>query len=253
MWETAFARDEVTGAVCNSLAMLGTRGGALLSALCPTLEKLLRGCRTAVSTAEEGEGALGVSNEEDLAEALQRQRAAMACVLCCWEGLNGDSPLPLSTNTSGTGAPANSTSPLSALEKPMALACIQAMKIAGRVDGADEARRARLLRPVLVLIKRWHSLLPIILETIMAEAAATATSRTAEPLIRCLRHVVGDAWLREHLRRRHLSTLRETSETLCKSVYGSPLQELVIQLSADVDLLGGGRSQMAWQGGIDKD
>lgn len=42
LWETVFGRDEVTGAVCNSLAMIGTRGGALLAALQPTLLQLLR-------------------------------------------------------------------------------------------------------------------------------------------------------------------------------------------------------------------
>lgn len=268
LWEDVFERDEVTGAVCNSLAMLGTRGGALLGALRPTLEKLLRGgSRDGSAAAGGGKGQSGGSDGEEqattasgggghgaadraeearLVESLQRQRAAMACLLCCWQGLNAEPPSPNQAgdamHSSAPAAGAPSTSPLSALERPMARACVQAMRVAGRVDAAEKARGARLLRPVLVLVKRWHSLLPLILDSIVEAVASDRETRSAEPLVRCLQAVVCDSWLREHLRRRHLSSLREATETLCKTSDMYPLHGLVVQLRADVELLGGGPS-----------
>lgn len=260
LWETAFARDEVTGAVCNSLAMVGTRGGALIEALRPTLLQLLRGNKSPTERGvdawdDEHAGKTGdrdAAEEDAMAVSLQRQRAAMASVLCCWEGLNGGEP----STTASPSHVGTSESPLTALEKPMATACVQAMRAAGRVEALEQARSVRLLRPVLVLVKRWHSLLPAMLESIVEAAADIAHTvvtvgggggeigrtgwRSIEPLIRCLQAVVRDPGLQGPLRRRHLGPLRMTAETLCGSLQGSPLQTLVVQLRADIELLGGG-------------
>lgn len=270
LWETVFRRDAVTGAVCNSLAMIGTRGGALLEALRPTLLQLLRegnsgrrgAAGTATETSGDGGGGAAVSqslDEDSLATTLQRQRAAMACVLCCWDGLDGldvePSTVATAASTAATAAP-QSESPLSALEGPMAVASVRAMEAAGRVEAAEQSRGARLLRPVLVLVKRWPALLPLILSRIVdATADATVAGeggvvpggefgvRSMEPLLRCLMVVVRDPGLQGQLRRRHLGMLRSTSRMLCGALERSPLKDVVVQLRADVELLGGGLTE----------
>ncbi|CAM9535959.1 unnamed protein product [Ectocarpus sp. 4 AP-2014] len=281
LWETVFGRDEVTGAVCNSLAMIGTRGGTVLEALQPTLLQLLRhrsirqGGGGSAGKGEKSQGAAGgrgggdVSvvrslDEGSLAAVLQGQRAAMACVLCCWEGLDvatefSRSPSPADTNN-GTGNAKPTPSPLSALEKPMAAACVWAMKTAGTAEAAEKARGARLLRPVLVLVKRWPALLPLmvalivettseVVEAAQHDAASAAMqdrtvgiggTRPLEPILRCLQTVVRDQGLQGQLRRRHIGVLREGARTLCAALDGSPLKGVVVQLQADVDVLGGG-------------
>ncbi|CAM9643721.1 unnamed protein product [Ectocarpus fasciculatus] len=281
LWETVFGRDEVTGAVCNSLAMIGTRGGKLLEALQPTLLQLLRhrsirqGGGGSAGKGEKKQGTAGGRGSSDvsvvrsldeisLAAALQGQRAAMACVLCCWEGLDvatefSRSPAPADTNN-GSGNAKPAPSPLSALEKPMAAACVWAMKTAGTVEAAEKARGAHLLRPVLVLVKRWPALLPLMVALIVettsevVEAAkhdaadAAMQDRTVgiggtqplEPILRCLQTVVRDQGLQGQLRRRHIGVLREGARTLCAALDGSPLKGVVVQLQADVDVLGGG-------------
>lgn len=283
LWETVFGRDEVTGAVCNSLAMMGTRGGALLKALRPTLLQLLRhrskpgrggserekrGKKQAAAGGGDG-GDVSIvrsPDEESLAAMLQGQRAAMACVLCCWEGLDaGADPCCPVSATAGT-AKANSgnaaksaPSPLSALEKPMAAACVWAMKTAGIAEAAEKARGARLLRPVLVLVKRWPALLPLMLELIVKAAsevtkapvhgagvvmqdgiAGVGGSPSLEPVLRCLQAVVRDPGLQGQLRRRHVGVLSESARRLCVELDGSPLKDVVVQLRADVVVLGGG-------------
>lgn len=280
LWEMVFGRDEVTGAVCNSLAMIGTRGGTLLEALQPTLLQLLRhrsirqggggsagkGEKTQGTAGERGGGDVSVVrslDEGSLAAVLQGQRAAMACVLCCWEGLDvatefSRSPAPADTNN-GTGNAKPTPSSLSALEKPMAAACVWAMKTAGTAEAAEKARGARLLRPVLVLVKRWPALLPLMVALIVettsevVEAAkhdaagAAMQDRTVgiggtqplEPILRCLQTVVRDQGLQGQLQRRHIGVLREGARTLCAALDGSPLKGVVVQLQADVDVLGG--------------
>lgn len=284
LWQTVFGRDEVTGAVCNSLAMIGTRGGALLEALQPTLLQLLRhrsiragasgvgggkrGKKQVAAGGGGGGGGRGSScggdvsilrslDEEPLAAVLQGQRAAMACVLCCWEGL--DAAGAETSSASAKAGPAAASSPLSALEKPMAAACLWAMKTAGTAEAAGgKSLGARLIRPVLVLLKRWPALLPLILALIVeATSEATAAgggegadmhdgvvgigeSQALEPVLRCLQAVVRDPGLRRQLRRRHVGALRETAGTLCAELEGSPLKDFVVQLRADVEVLGGG-------------
>lgn len=292
LWEVVFARDEITGAVCNSLAIVGSRGCALLDALRPTLLDLLEGrgkrkrksglrsqrceeqtrkasdaCSDATATA-----APAAQREDDLALTLQGQRAAMACVLCCWEGLvgeacTGSTPNPSSAAGASATTPAAQasngvrSSPLSGLEEPIALACVQAMRAAGRVDAVEEARGARLLRPMLVLVKRWAALLPAILASIVAAAEVAATGvpaagtaavadvvlpgvgtgpRSVEPLLRCLQLVVRDPGLQGQLRRLHVRGLQLTASALCRLLDDSPLRTVVAQLRADVELLGGG-------------
>lgn len=281
LWETVFGRDEVTGAVCNSLAMIGTRGGALLEALQPTLLQLLRhrnirggdrgggkrGKKQQVSTGEGGDvSVLRSLDEEPAASLLQGQRAAMACVLCCWEGLDlaaaaaaAASPPAPAGNVKGAAKP----SPLSALERPMAAACVLAMKTAGTAEAAEKARGARLLRPVLVLVKRWPALLPLMLALIVqaSSEAAPVTAQNGEgtamledgvdggggrsrsslePILRCLQTVVRDPGLQGQLRRRHMGVLRESASKLRDALEGTPLRDVVVQLRADVDVLGGG-------------
>lgn len=280
LWATVFGRDEVTGAVCNSLAMIGTRGGALLEALQPTLLQLLR--HRSIRGASGGSGGgkqekkqiaagggvgddasfMRALDEETTAAVLQRQRAAMACVLCCWEGLGAgaeSSPKLTTADTNASGHAASSPSLLVALERPVAAACVWAMKIAGTAEAGANARGTRLLRPVLVLVKRWPALLPLIL-ALIAEAASEVTTaarggegdavqgggvgaggfQSLETVLRCLQAVVRDPALQGQLRRRHLGVLRERSETLCAELDGSPLKDVVIQLRADVHVLGGG-------------
>lgn len=281
LWETVFGRDEVTGSVCNSLAMIGTRGGTLLEALQPTLLQLLRhrsirqGGGGSAGKGEKKQGTAGgrgggdVSvvrslDEGSLAAVLQGQRAAMACVLCCWEGLDvttefSRSPAPADTNN-GTGNAKPAPSALSALEKPMAAACVWAMKTAGTAEAAEKTRGARLLRPVLVLVKRWPALLPLmvalivettseVVEAAKHDAAGAAMqdrnvgiggTQPLEPILRCLQTVVRDQGLQGQLRRRHIGVLREGARTLCAALDGSPLKGVVVQLQADVDVLGGG-------------
>ncbi|CAM9843064.1 unnamed protein product [Scytosiphon promiscuus] len=295
LWETVFGRDEVTGAVCNSLAMIGTRGGALLGALQPTLLQLLRhrskrgdsggvGGKRGKKQAPSGESGGGGSggggggdfsvlqslDEEPAAALLQGQRAAMACVLCCWEGLDSATAPPPSPAPAGT-AKAARPSPLSALEKPMAAACVRAMKAAGTAEAAEKARGARLLRPVLILVKRWPALLPLMLALIVqasSEAPSAAApsvedgeggatpmlledgvvtaggggsrSSSLEPILRCLQTVVRDPGLQGQLRRRHVGVLRESASKLGEALEGTPLRDVVLQLRADVDVLGGG-------------
>lgn len=280
LWETVFGRDEVTGAVCNSLAMIGTRGGALLEALQPTLLQLLRHRSIRGTSGGRGEGKRekkrvaaggGVGgdvsivrslNEEALAAVLQGQRAAMACVLCCWEGLGAgaeSSPASTTGNTNAHGHAASSPSPLLALERPVAAACVWAMNTAGTAEAGEKARGARLLRPVLVLVKRWPALLPLMLALIV-EAASEVTAaamggegdamqdgtvgvggfQSLEPVLRCLQAVVRDPALQGQLRRQHAGVLRESTNTLCAELDGSPLKDVVLQLRADVHVLGGG-------------
>lgn len=306
LWETVFGRDEVTGAVCNSLAMIGTRGGALLEALRPTLLQLLRhrskrgrsggelgnrGKKQAAAGRGGGGGGGGGDHasivrspdDESLAAMLQGQRAAMACVLCCWEGLDVGGGGGADSCPSSVSAPAaaagtakgndnkdndnakSAPSPLSALERPMAAACVWAMKTAGTAEAAEKARGARLLRPVLVLVKRWPALLPLMLELIV-EATAEVTTKAAlsvggegaacvqggavggvgvggsqslEPVLRCLQAVVRDPGLQGQLRRRHVGVLRESTGRLCVELDGSLLKGVVVQLRADVDVLCG--------------
>lgn len=282
LWETVFHRDEVTGAVCNSLAMIGTRGRALLEALRPTLLQLLRQ-RSVRGRSERGGAQGGIGDGSDLimdrlpdgdgiARLLQGQRAAMACLLCCWDGLDADATSAKLTAEGGADAVSSATdtlapkyeSPLLPLEAPMAAACVQTMKFAGMEEGQDQARGARLLRPVMVLVKRWPSLLPSMLSMIVdtardvAQEAAGATQikgdslrvsgggiqglgryRALEPLLRCLQILVRDPGLQGRLRRRHLGALLETTKALCDVLGGSPLQDVVAQLLADVELLGG--------------
>lgn len=273
LWETVFARDGVTGAVCNSLAMIGTRGGALLEALQPTLLQLLRRGRNG-SVCTGGNDSVAVvdrsrDGDDSLGVALQGERAAMACLLCCWEGLEVDSgagtpatpataleTLPARTTTATTPIATKSTRLLSALERPMAAACVRAMRTAGTMDAAQQARGARLLRPVIVLVKRWPALMPAILTSILSSTAnVTAASnkgasggsdtvvgvRSLESLLRCLQCLVRDSGLQGQLRRRHVGALRAATGTLCATLDGSPLKDLVVQLRADVELLGGGR------------
>lgn len=64
--------------------------------------------------------------------------------------------------------------------------------------------------------------------------------RSLEPLLRCLQAVVRDPGLQGQLRRRHLGALRDTAGSLCAALDGSPLKDIVVQLRADVSLLGGG-------------
>lgn len=315
-WQTVFARDKVTGAVCNSLAMVGTRGGALLEALRSTLLQLLEGNRARPRAKAAAGGGMGrgvlrsssiegqarkssgaqcaaatasaatcvtdaedLQGEQTLAVALQGQRAAMACVLCCWEGLDsepsstaslpGSSSEAAATSTAAVAAAAAATtaarngisgveppSPLAALEQPMAMACVQAMRVAGTNNASPEQKvfSARLLRPVIVLVKRWPTLLPTILARIVAAAAAVGEdggplrsggvgatgSRSIEPLVRCLQVVVRDPGLQGQLWRRHLRSLHEAVEALCGSLKDSLLRPVVEQLRADVGLLGGG-------------
>lgn len=283
LWETVFRRDDVTGAVCNSLAMIGTRGRVLLEALRPTLLQLLR--QRSGRGRGEREGAQGggdggsglimgrLPDEDGMASLLQGQRAAMACVLCCWDGVDVDATSAKLTAEGSADAVSNATdtlapkseSPLLPLEAPMAAACVQAMKFAGTEDAQDQARGARLLRPVIVLVKRWPSLLPSMLSMIVDAArdvtqeAAGATQikggslrvsgggirrlgrfRALEPLLRCLQILVRDPGLQGRLRRRHLGALLETAKALCDILGGSPFQDVVAQLLADVELLGGG-------------
>lgn len=250
LWDTVFARDEVTGGVCNSLAMIGTRGGALLEALRPTLLHLLRqgnggrGGGKNLAKKAFGGGAVAQELDEDaFAVSLQGQRAAMACVLCCCEGLDV-------ADTLACAAPGAATpnSPLSALERPIAEACVRAMKTAGTAEAAEHARGARLLRPVLVLVKRWPALLPLIL-TLITKTTPSATPapageggaggfRSLEPLLRCLQTVVRDPGLQGQLRRRHLCGLRLTVRTLGEALDASPLKDMMVELQADVELLG---------------
>lgn len=280
LWETVFGRDEVTGAVCNSLAMIGTRGGALLKALQPTLLQLLRHRSTRRAGGGQGggkrekklvsaAGSVGDDisivrslDEETLAAVLQGHRVAMACVLCCWEGLGAGaecSSTSTITDVNAHGSAASPPSSLSTLERPVAAACVWAMKTAGTAEAGEKARGARLLRPVLVLVKRWPSLLPLILALIV-EAASELTSavmggegdamqdgiagycesQSLEPVLRCLQAVVRDPALRGQLRRRHVGVLRESAKNLCTEMEGSPLKDIVVQLRADVDVLGGG-------------
>lgn len=295
----------MTGAVCNSLAMIGTRGGALLEALRPTLLQLLRhrskrgrsggeranrGKKQAAAGGGGGGGGgdhvsiVRSPDEESLAAMLQGQRAAMACVLCCWEGLDAgggaDSCSSVSAPAAAGSAKANNNnnngsasksapSPLSALEKPVAAACVWAMKTAGTAAAAEKARGARLLRPVLVLVKRWPALLPLMLELIVKATSEATTkpalsvggegaaavqggivggvsvgvggSQSLEPVLRCLQAVVRDPGLQGQLRRRHVGVLRESAGRLCVELDGSPLKGVVVQLRADVDVLCGGR------------
>lgn len=280
LWDTVFGRDEVTGAVCNSLAMIGTRGGALLEALQPTLLQLLRHRSIrGVSGGggggkrEKKQGAAGGSvgddvsivrslDEEALAAVLQGQRAAMACVLCCWEGLGAGAESSSTSTTADAnagGQAASSPSPLFALERPVAAACVWAMKTAGTAEAAEKARGARLLRPVLVLVKRWPALLPLMLALIVkaaseVTAAAMGGERGAvpdgvvgvggfhslEPVLRCLQALVRDPTLQGQLRRRHVGVLRESTKALCAELDGSPLKDVVVQLRADAQVLGGG-------------
>lgn len=324
LWETVFARDKVTGAVCNSLAMVGTRGSALLEALRPTLLKLLSGRRARPRVKGVGGGGSGSDgggeggnsrssgvtghakkgsashsadtpgddgaeeeeqqSEQAVAVTLQGQRAAMACVLCCWEGLDSEpsfntylqSSPSEATKTPSTAAAAAAAAacatPLCALEQPMVLACVQAMKTAGTwtntaATAEQKSFTARLLRPVLVLVKRWPALLPAILTRIVviAKACAAATNsmavamppastgaapvevmkgaiglRSVEPLVRCLQVMIRDAGLQGQLQKWHLGSLEATAETLCVSLDGSPLWTVVEQLRADVRLLAGG-------------
>lgn len=253
LWDTVFARDEVTGAVCNSLAMIGTRGGALLEALRPTLLHLLRqgnggrgGGKNPAKKAFRGGTVAQELDEDAFAVSLQGQRAAMACVLCCWEGL--DVADTLACAAPGAATP---SSPLSALERPIAEACVRAMKTAGMAEAAEHARGARLLRPVLVLVKRWPALLPLIL-TLITKTTPSATPvpagegraggaggfRSLEPLLRCLQTVVRDPGLQGQLRRRHLGGLRLTVRTLGEALDASPLKDVIVELQADVELLG---------------
>lgn len=277
LWETVFGRDDVTGAVCNSLAMIGTRGGALLDALQPTLLQLLRhgsgqeggGRERARKDVTPAPGAALVRSpdEDSLAVALQGQRAAMACVLCCLEGLDMEcSTTPAATanaaNTSTATATTKPESPLSALERPVAAACVRAMKTAGTAEAVEQARGARLLRPVLLLVKRWSALLPQILALIVNVASDVTAAvaggedvvargeglgvtgvRSLEPLLRCLQAVVRDPGLQGPLRRRHLCDLRVAVKTLCGALDASSLKCIVVQLRADVELLGGGRTE----------
>eukprot|EP00752_Nemacystus_decipiens_P011089 g9853.t1 len=279
-WETVFGRDEVTGAVCNSLAMIGTRGGALLEALQPTLLQLLRhrsilgisgGRGRGKGGSKQGAAGGGIGgdvsivrslDEEALAAVLQGQRAAMACVLCCWEGLAAganSSPASTTADTNAGSHATSSPSPLLALERPVAAACVWAMKTAGTAEAGENARGARLLRPVLVLVKRWPALLPVMLALIV-EAASEITAaamggeggsvqegivgvggfQSLEPLLRCLQTVVRDPALQGQLRRRHVGVLRESTASLCAEMDESPLKDVVVQLRADVQFLGGG-------------
>lgn len=258
LWDTVFARDEVTGGVCSSLAMIGTRGGALLDVLRPTLLRLLRqgsgGGGNNKKAFSGGAAAVQVLDEGAFAVSLQGQRAAMACVLCCWEGLEVADTLPSAAPGAGAATP---ESPLSPLERPIAEACVQAMKTAGTAEAAENSRGARLLRPVLVLVKRWPALLPAILTLIANTAPAgvkTAAAagerevvnvrggasgfRSLEPLLRCLQVVVRDPGLQGQLRRRHLGGLRLTVRTLGEALDASPLKDLMVELQADVELLG---------------
>eukprot|EP00903_Cladosiphon_okamuranus_P007123 g6921.t1 len=286
MWETVFGRDEVTGSVCNSLAMIGTRGGALMEALQPTLLQLLRhrsirgvsgGGGKGGGKREKKQGVAGGCvgddlsvvrplDEETLAAVLQGQRAAMACVLCCWEGLGVGAESSSTSTTSDTntgGHAASPPSPLFALERPVAAACVLAMKTAGTAEAGKKARGARLLRPVLVLVKRWPALLPLMLALIV-EAASKVTAaamggeggamqdgiigvggfQSLEPVLRCLQAVVRDPALQGQLRRRHVSVFRETTKTLCAELDGSPLKDIVVELQADVLVLVGGGSSL---------
>ena len=282
LWETVFGRDEVTGAVCNSLAMIGTRGGALLEALQPTLLQLLRhrsirgvgGGGRGGGSREKKLGTAGGDVGDDvtvmrslddatLAAVLQGQRAAMACVLCCWEGLGAgaESPSPKTkADDDAGGRAASPLSPLFALERPVAAACVWAMKTAGTAEAGEKARGARLLRPVLVLVKRWPAILPLMLTLIVGAASkVTAAAVAGEgggamhdgvvgvggfqslgPVLRCLQAVVRNPALQGQLRRRHVGVLRETAKTLCVELSGSPLKDVVVQLRADVHVLGGG-------------
>lgn len=252
LWGAVFERDEVTGNVCNSLAMIGSRSGVLLEALQPTLLQLLgqgNGRGGEVNRGKKKPAVVQSLDEDPVAAELRGQRAAMACVLCCWEGLN----IKAST-TPAAAADSESKSPLCALEKPMAAACVAAMKTAGTAEAAQQARGVRLLRPVIVLVKRWPALLPLILTLIVELASDVASAavgseetvrngpvgvRSLEPLLRCLQAVVRDPGLQGQLRRRHVGALRVATRTICGALHGSPLKDLVVQLRADVDLLGG--------------
>ena len=201
-------------------------------------------------------------DEEALAAVLQGQRAAMACVLCCWEGLGAgaeSSPTSTTADINAVGHAASPPSPLLALEQPVAAACVWAMKTAGTAEAGEKARGARLLRLGLEMVKRWPALLPLMLALIV-EAASDVTVaardgendamqdgivgvgrfQSLEPVLRCLQALVRDQAIQGQLRRRHVRVLQESTKTLCAELDESPLKDVVVQLRADVHVLGGG-------------
>ncbi|CAM9990089.1 unnamed protein product, partial [Discosporangium mesarthrocarpum] len=199
-----FGRDEVTTAVCRSIRMLCSRGGGpVMEALCPTLLGLLLGedvsgrerdgaGATKVEglsedadsdhreekTRERNGGGAGVAR--DLVLLLQRQRIAVACVLCC------------STSGAATGDPPPDHLPPveRTLIGPLANACAMAMgkAEAGSLldQGEEEGNKSgawggRLLQPVVALMRSR----PWVFRATLEQVVGTVTSATHDSASAC--------------------------------------------------------------------
>ena len=68
--------------------------------------------------------------------------------------------------------------------------------------------------------------------------------QSLEPVLRCLQALVRDPALQGRLRRRHVGVLQESTKTLCAELDESPLKDVVVQLRADVHVLGGGGGEL---------